>query len=126
MNEGYIALLTAIFTTIGVKVVERLLPSTDKKMDDATQIRQELRKEVQDLRDYVDKVETREDELRAKIRLSDDQNSKLTREKEALLERLDRLKEEISEIKKREEQLREEKYRTDQQMSELYKKIATK
>jgi peptidoglycan hydrolase CwlO-like protein len=131
MNEGILALLSAILTTIGVKALDKWLPSTDKKLDDAVQIRQELRKEVQELKSQVEKVETREDELRSKLHAAEEVAAKASLAKITLDEQVRvlqaqvaRLQEEKISFEQERRELKEEITQCNLQINSLSRKIA--
>lgn len=63
MNEAAIAILATLLGGVGVKAIERLLPSQDRRMDDATAIRKELRDENRALRLDCDKANAANDLL---------------------------------------------------------------
>jgi hypothetical protein len=53
MSEALIALMAAVFGGAGLKAVEAIINRSKTKTDVATQIREELRSEVRDLRDVL-------------------------------------------------------------------------
>lgn len=64
MSEAWIALLAAIFGGAGLKVIESAMSRSKDRSDIATQIRDELRTEIQGLRDELRIVEDRLDKSR--------------------------------------------------------------
>lgn len=57
LNPALLALIGTIFGGVGLKVVEALLNRSKTQSDLASQIRQELREEVQGLREELRRVE---------------------------------------------------------------------
>lgn len=66
MNEAWIALIGTVFGGAGLKAVEVILTKSKTKDDIATQIRSELRTEVQGLREELRRVEDELDEWKQK------------------------------------------------------------
>lgn len=65
MSEAWIALLAAALGGVGLKIVESLLGRSKDRVDLATQIRDELRNEIQNLRNELRAVEDRLDNSRS-------------------------------------------------------------
>jgi predicted nuclease with TOPRIM domain len=61
--QALLALGSAIAGGVGVKFIERVTPSKDRQLDDAAQIRQELREENRQLRTEMNAVNVRNDDL---------------------------------------------------------------
>jgi uncharacterized coiled-coil DUF342 family protein len=57
MNEIVLALISVIGGGVGVKLIETLFLRGNKKIDESTTIRQELREEIQDLRTDLQELE---------------------------------------------------------------------
>ena len=57
MSEGYVALIAALFGGAGLKIIEYVLNKSKRRSDVATQIRDELRQETQQLKREVDALE---------------------------------------------------------------------
>lgn len=56
MSETWIALISALFGGVGLKVAEYLIFTKNKKLDEASAIRLELREEVKSLRKEIKEV----------------------------------------------------------------------
>lgn len=66
-NPGFIALVGTLFGGVGLKLVEKWLNSAKEKADAGTAIRDELRLEIQSLRDQLNKSEAEESRLEAEL-----------------------------------------------------------
>lgn len=66
MDTAWVALLGTIFAGAGFKVIEFILSKNQRKVDTATALREELRKESQALREEMRTVEKALDEWKDK------------------------------------------------------------
>jgi predicted nuclease with TOPRIM domain len=65
MDAAWIALIGTVFGGVGLKVVDHYLSKNKVKIDDAARIRDELRIEINSLRDEVAKLEVERDKWKA-------------------------------------------------------------
>lgn len=66
LDPAVIALIGTVIGTVGVKVAEKWLGKRDRKVDDATQIRSELREQVTSLKEEILRLEDDVEEWRSK------------------------------------------------------------
>jgi septal ring factor EnvC (AmiA/AmiB activator) len=64
MDAAWIALIGTVFGGVGLKVVDHYLSKNKVKIDDAARIRDELRIEITNLREEVQKLEAERDKWR--------------------------------------------------------------
>lgn len=64
--DAWIALAAAVFGGAGLKIIEYFLSRSRTRIDIATQLRNELRQEVQSLRDELRDLETSNDKWRGR------------------------------------------------------------
>jgi chromosome segregation ATPase len=66
-NSGFVAIVGTIFGGAGLEIIRRFMDRKQKKTDDASKIRAELRQQIEDLRAQEAKWSTEEQRLEAEI-----------------------------------------------------------
>lgn len=66
-NAGFVALMGTIFGGAGLKVIESWLGRAKERATESAAIREELRKEIDNLRTQLDKADEEEKRLEAQI-----------------------------------------------------------
>lgn len=92
MFEATAAVTAALFGGIGVKVLEKMMNKKSEAFSDATQIRDELRIEIANLRKEADEWKEEADEFRGKYYESIEENIQLNQQFESLRLEYQRLK----------------------------------
>lgn len=85
-NEALIALIGTLFGGVGLKTVEAILAKNNRKLDDAAQIRKELREETAALKVELKNLRQELDEWKEKYFNTFNENSELKFRLESLQE----------------------------------------
>lgn len=88
LDPAWIALVGTIFGGVGLKLVERWLGRSKERVDDATQIRDELRIEINSQRDEIKNLEAEVNRWRQEYYNLRDQHVKVQTELQIALERI--------------------------------------
>lgn len=64
--DPWLALIGTLFGGVGLKIIEHFLNRGKAKVDIATQLRDELRKDIKELQDRVDELEADNEKWRAR------------------------------------------------------------
>jgi len=95
LDPAWIALIGTIIATVGVKLLEKWLGKRDKQVDDATQIRSELREQVTSLKTDIKELEDEVEEWRSKYYDTREELAMKRLELQQALEQITRLTEEL-------------------------------
>lgn len=80
LDPAWIALIGTVFGGVGLKVLDHYLGKNKLRSDDATRMRDELRIEINNQKDEINKLEAQRDEWQLKYLDVRDQLSKLQTE----------------------------------------------
>jgi cell division protein FtsB len=87
-NAGFVALVGTIFGGAGLKIIESWLGRAKERSDQGAEIREELRKEIEGLRNQLDKASAEEQRLEAQVEQWREKYWSLREEKQSLVTEL--------------------------------------